>query len=373
MNHPQEGFPPREMPAEQAAAERRGAIRDFAVELVTDNWREAREKRAVLREALLELGGYNSEEDFLDDVAGGVTLVYVAGGSATRWVESFATPEGAEVAAAYGIDRHKPRFLAAVPNPLDPDGPMTTIMDLNLLSERKVILSPDGQRRGKNVVISGKADLAELRAITERNGLHGTAFHEQQIRTGRDKPAGHADALLQAIEHLQDKEYVITHFGGDVTSPQTVTDALLALHVMRAQGQDIAVMVPSANMVGEENKYPILIDRQGLPRGLGHAKLLGEDSLGAGEDTELTVGGSNIGVRVYHGPTLRTLLVEMWQEYQHAAEFALDNVDQLLFQAGLGRQLCTANPNEIRFPGKTLPALRDQQAAWRAVLLENGF
>lgn len=379
MNNPDSGSPFSEQPrpsnlyTPEFNRDEPSAEQIFIDAVLSDEWQQARNNRHELRQALLKEGSYESEEDFLSQVAPKTVVVYVAGGSASRWNKSFDTHEGAEVATVYGIDKNKSRFLAPLPSPLS-GNQQPTIMDLNMLVERKLVLTPDQERRGKNVVIYGKdEDKPEIEAVIERNNLQGTSVHKQKIISGREKPAGHAEALLQTIDLIKGSLYVITHFGGDVSSPQTITDSLLAMDVQNKNGADVRVMIPTANLGEGKNNYPVLIDSKGIPKGLGHSKLLGESSLRSSAESGLRPAVSNVGVRVYHGPTLRHLLVNMWESYKDKDEFALDNIDQVLFEYGLGRQLCIANPNEIRHPGKTLMALAAQLDAWKDVLQENGY
>ncbi len=326
----------------------------FLREILTTKWRTAYSERESLRTILLQLAGFQSMEAFLDSVGPQTTVVTIVGGAASRWDASFDDPKGSELAKQYGIDRSKSRFLAPVPNflPGNTDRPLIPILAYNLHGVRDLLVGKEEKPLAKHVLIYGKdEEVDEIRSITDKAGITQTQLCKQEIHPGKVKPFGHADALMQHLEKVTSTSFVVTSFGGDVTSAQTVELSLLCLYVCTKLGEPLDVILPTALM--DTPKYPVFIDETGLPRQFGQEKLLGKDSLQA-DTPALSQGGSNIGIRLYTAKALRSTLEKLSIMYKGAEEFALDHVDLCLADLGRIRQLCIALPEEISHAAKTL-------------------
>lgn len=344
----------------------------FVNNLLTTKWIWARPKRAALTAALLELAGFGSLPEFLDAVRPQTAVISLVGGAASRWDKSFDDPIGKEIAEKFGIVRGKSRFLAHVTNIL----PGNTSADIpiltyNLYGIRRILMNDDKNSFAKHILIYSKdEEIDEIRQITTGFGMPNTILCKQEIHPGKTKPAGHADAVLQHLDKIGDASYILTHFGGDVTSAKTVELSLLCLFVAQKIGMSVDVILPTANM--DTPKYPVFIDAAGLPRQFGHEKLLGKDSLHTDQPV-LSQGGSNIGVRAYSAEGLRATFATLSPEFADKEEFALDHVDQYFAELGTIRQLAIALPEEISHAAKMLtevPAFLENE---KIVLRDNGL
>ncbi len=329
-------------------------LAEILEKLITTDWKQARERRDELEEVLLKLAAFDSMEDFLKNVAPQTTVVTIVGGAASRWDKSFDDPEGAQVAMKYGIVRGKSRFLALVPNLLTNTytGERIPILAYNLYGVRNLVSHKAG---AAHVLIYGQAnEVNEIKDITTGAGIQNSLLLKQEIRPGKEKPFGHADALLQHLEVITGRPYVVTHFGGDVTSASTIELSLLCQYVLHEVKAPVDVILPTTMM--EVPKYPVFIDANGLPRQFGHEKLLGKESLHT-KEVRLSPGGSNIGLRIYESAPLKLALTTLAPIYETREEFALDHVDQYFAEEGRVRQLAIGLPEEISHAAKSLNEL----------------
>lgn len=328
--------------------------------LLTTNWQEANSNIPFLEASLLEIGGYESREDFIRKISPSISVLSIVGGVSSRWDASFDDEEGAKIASEYDIRRGKSRFLAEIPNFLPAgvsDNSKISVLEYNLFCIRNLLVSPEGTPLGKHVLIYGKdEDKSEIESITRELGIHQSKILKQEIHEGQVKPSGHADALLQHVNTFKDSKYVITHFGGDVISFTTTYLSLLALDVLNKSKSNLALVLPTANM--QNPPYPVFVDSNGLPRRFGHAKLFGDESLKEGETVEhLTLGGSNVSIRAYDTKELTTALSTLGPRYVATGEFALDHVDKYFADQRKMRQFAIAKPEEITHAAKTITQL----------------
>lgn len=326
----------------------------FITQMLTTDWKHAREKRGHLTDVMLHTAGFGSMEEFLAEVGPRTTVVTIVGGAASRWDKSFDEPDGAAIAKEYGIKRGKSRFLATVPNifPDRMDDRLIPILTYNLFGVKKLLVGQSGQPLANHVLIYSKDEEVDaIKTITDKAGISQTIFCKQEVRPGKLKPSGHADALLQHLDVMTSSEFVLTHFGCDVTNPETIALSLLCHYTLHKMGEAIDVVLPTADM--NVPKYPVFVDPAGIPRQFGHEKLLGKDSLHA-DSVVLSPGGSNIGLRIYRGEALRNALLALQELYSTREEFALDNVDQYFASLGTIRQFCIGLPEEISHAAKTL-------------------
>lgn len=332
------------------------------------DWNLVRENRETFRHTLLKLGGYLSFDQALKDIGSRTVIPIIAGGVATRWEKSFESDNAKAVLKnpEYIIIRGRPRGLTRVPNKLPRDiwADDTIPVFGYTLWETKDI--PGAKRVVIHPEEATKQDLIEMEQTAETLGLQ-IQLRPQVRRTNNLKPSGHGDAIVQNIDILDGTDFVLPQFVSDASSPTTIKDALLTLAVLSKCGLPIDVVVPTVSM--EQPKYSVFIDKNGLIRKMGHAKLLGEESLG-GINTTLTISGSQIGIYPFTTRAMREELENKYATYLnersyvflpgHANgvnEFAIDDAVLSLAAKGRVRQLAIANESEIASSAKTVDTL----------------
>ncbi len=317
-------------------------------------WASAREKRGAIESLMLEVGGYNSREDFLKQVGPQTAVFTLLAGQGTRWKASFDTPEGEAVALRFGItDPTRSRYLAHVPN-LFPGSlsydRTVPVVAYNFLAIKDVLVGSEGEPLGQHIVIcQEEKDEEEIRSITEAMGLGSIVTS----RTKGTQPLGHAETMTHMASVLEDFTYAITQFGSDATASDTVTRSLLGLNFLSQLVENVSLVLPTARM--EKPKYPVFVDSQSTSRRFGHAKLYGQDTVE--EQTGLHITASNVGIRAYNAEDLQEGLAESSRQLGDGQEFALDDVDSYLASTGRVRQLAIADPSEILHSAKTLTEL----------------
>jgi hypothetical protein len=353
--------------------------------LLTSDWEQAREQKDTLRQNMLELGGYSSMEEAMTDIGQRTAIVFIAGGVATRWDKSFDTPEAQTVLEdpQYEARRGKARGLAQVPNRLPQNvigGDTIPVLAYSLWTSMNI---PGAKRYLIHSEDTDIQELIEMRHTAEELGL-AIQLKSQRKRNNNPKPSGHADALVQNIDILNDVDFILPQFVSDATSPATITDSLLTLAVLNTCGMDVRAVVPTVKMA--QPKYSVFIDQNGLVRKMGHAKLLGEESL-SGTDSELFIAGSQVGIYPFDATQLQKELKATHERYNqegsylflpgHEAagvnEYAIDDAVISFAVLGRVRQLAVANEIEILHSAKTVPELPQFIKMIEMVLWENGI
>lgn len=342
---------------------------------LTTRWQEARQNRASLKQLLLDLSGFEAEAAFIKAVSSSTACFTVVAGLNTRWTDSIDTPEGQRVTGRLKVfSRSDPRFLAKVPNLLPADivpgenipAGLYNLYALVGLGRHIIIHSPGNRERIE-------AEMVKPLRIEEGK----VSYREQPIPEGGNKPLGHGDALIKIIDVLPGYKYLIANFGNDANSRQTAVMSLLTMYVMDKYGEDVAMIMPTANM--EKPKYPVVLDSNGFPIAFGQAKLLGEASV------KLDAGPSNIGVRVYKVSDLLPIAQAIQTRYQVHGSYALmfgravnecaqDDFDRILASTNNRvRHLCVANEAEINHSAKTVAEIPYFLNTMAQVLEENGI
>ena len=338
---------------------------------------------------------FASVEEYLADLARRTVCVTLLAGSGSRWVRSLeaARARGDHRAAAF--DASRPRGLFPVEDFLGGTGARGAAAGSDVAaSQGSAPACPAGSGGGR-VAIAAYA-LAAFRGLgrhlvvvrgweaeidAEALGPAGIApggrdFFTQAAPFG--KPLGHGDAVYQCRGLWAQADYVLTNFGGDASSRLTAIESLLVLDALNAAARPargrVDLLMPAAPIVGAA--YPIVLDADGLPRSLGHAKLQARE---VGKGSGLT----NVGVRAYRAPALLEKVLSFrerfWEEGRgysipgndpDGREFALDNVDAELSTESRARLLAAARPEELT-PAKSFDDLPAFERAIETVVAED--
>ena len=266
-----------------------------------------RDNLETIERRLLEIAGFKDNmRGFLDKVSQETAVVTLIAGAGTRWIESFEKAENEELIERYKIKKDEPRAMARVDNLLDPNGGDIPVVMYNLLAVRNL---------GRQVIVYGGEtdERAEenrklMEKLTAKIGVYNVIFIRQRTYPGRGKPLGHGDAVLQALDDIQwEKELlkkakiIITNFGCDANSYQTVVLSLLAMYVFDKCGVHLSLLIPTS--ISEDPEYPIYIDSHGLPVGTLHRK----DNLAPPRNGESSF-QSNVGIRIFRSSALLKVL-----------------------------------------------------------------
>lgn len=313
----------------------------------------------IIRNRAMSVLGYRDIETArreLCEVTGTVTFLAGAG---SRWVKS--VEEAQLRGLALDIDPGKPRCMAPVMDLLDPQNKIP-IGTYNLRAMEGL---------GKHYIVYS-SDLPELQAIARTSLSSGTVFLEQSWR-GFDSPLGHGDAMMQLLDSSSwdpSLKFVITNFGGDVNSRETIFTSLLVLAALQKLGEDVHPWGLLPTVFLNDAAYPVILNDEGFPVGFGHNKLT--------TDTTSRAAQCNIGVRLYTTESLRSVVDEFQTMFDASAgykipgnkgnEFALDNVDMHLADNRRLRTLNIATPHEIGSSAKTYEDLDRFLAAMKMML-----
>ena len=298
-------------------------------------------------------------------------------GAGTRWVKSLAAAKekvgGApaddfsRLVAEFPIDA--PRGLFPVRNFIAPHPPRIPLAAYAIDAFKGL---------GRQLfVVRGWEDEIK-KTILEPLDIDGEAsdfFTQAEGPSG--KMLGHGDAARQSMRFWGDSRYVLANFGGDANSPLTALASLLALEKLDAEGENIGLLLPVAEI--ENPAYPVILDDEGLPRAFGHNKLGAAAAQGLGKGAPKGSSYTNVGIRAYRRDALAAaieeIVVSSWNKNRGysipgndpvAHEFALDNVDALLASRGEARILAIAKPEELS-PAKSFDDIGSFEMAAKAV------
>jgi len=303
-----------------------------------------------------------------------VCLTLLAG-AGSRWVKSLADarqtanaypdPEFARIAAGFPLDA--PRGLFPVRNFITgtsariPLAAYAVDAFRNLGKQVLVVRGWEDEIRAEILAPLGVPD-DSVRFVPQKEGPGGRVL-------------GHGDAAFQAWDAWHESEFVIVNFGGDANNPFTALVSLLALEALEEAGQNTDLLLPVAEL--PDAAYPVMLDRNGLPRAFGHNKLGGEFSVREHEPQGELVRSpyTNVGIRVYRtsalGAAIGKIVSEYWKPGRgydipgnnpEAREFALDNVDSMLAREGRARIAHIALPEELA-PAKSFGEIRRFETA----------
>lgn len=339
----------------------------FVEQLTTTTWTEAPARQSALRQACLDYLGYTDMAAFLGDLQLPIAVVLIHGGNASRWQQSLA--EHPELATRHHIVAGQPRGFALVDNVLPASQTAGTPEQLPVISYAYYGVKP----LMAATATSDTANAARRHFTYHRRPEDAAAFRAAAaavgVTTSTRLPAaelahlpagGHAAELCNILDDLAGADLIVTQFGSDPVSPDTVALTALVLRALQRAGAPVDVLVPTA----PGGAYPVAVDHHGLVRGSHHNKLgeVGQTEASAGPN-HLVPGGSNVGIRVYDGAALRAILEPVRQfalaNGRYTAdgqEFSLDHVDAQLGAAGRCRQLYVATPAEAR-PAKDITRL----------------
>ncbi len=318
-------------------------------------WHEAAQKLPTIRKEALAVLGCHDENAFLHYCQNRVATVVFLAGAGSRWVESVRLSQRTD------IDPEKPRCLAPI---ADIDNPEKQI-PIGTYNLRAI------QGIGQTHIV-WRTHLSEISDMADNSGIINPNFSEQIVPPGFSSPMGHGDALRQIFPKFGDQiKFVVTVFGGDVTSRETILSSLMVMAAMQKLGRKQLPWGILPTTLIDNPVYFIEVDDKGLPTRFGHNKLLA----GAGQVDRAQC---NVGLRLY----LKDAIAPIIQEYagtfdaekgyqiagNQGNEFALDNIDTRLAAEHRLRGLCIARPEEIT-PVKNVLGLDAFLAAQRSLRL----
>jgi hypothetical protein len=326
---------------------------------LTNGWPEAFKKTKEIEKILLDLAGFGNRKEFLKAVSKETMVITFLAGFGTRWQDSFSKPQNHHLKEK--CDPSKPRVLVKIANliPKIMPGQEISAGIYNFLATKNL---------GRNLVIyrnSRKEIEEEILQPLKMTAL----FHQQTFPVEVGKPLGHGDALTQVRKEIKNFRFLITNFGSDANSRETIFLSLLCLYVLDKYKTDTWAILPSALMA--KAKYPIYLDKKGMPTGIGQAKLKG----GLADCSNCP---SNVGIRVYLVKKLLPVIDYFEKYYQEKGsyeelnngnnELALDNFDEYLIRQKKLQQFCLALPEEISHSAKKLEEIPNYLETLKIVL-----
>ncbi len=316
-----------------------------------------------IRGDALNVLGYKTVQEFLNDNTGRIATVTFLAGAGTRWKGSVEAAQKRGEAKLF--DPEKPRCLAPVED-LDRPGRTVPIGHYNLAAV--------GGIGTHFIVYSSHPD--EIRSVAENAGLVGAKFFEQTKPENLELPLGHGDAMRQLLPELKDSfHFIITNFGGDPNSRETIITSLLVLAAMQEAEEEFRPcgIMPTAYFA--DPPFPIEIDSSGLPKHFMHKKLM--EGASSSIDKGLPI-QTNVGIRVYTREGLDASVFHFWNffhkkigykiEGNSTNEFGLDNIDKFMAKLKRFRLLCIARPEEIIGRVKKFEDIEGFLASMRVVL-----
>jgi hypothetical protein len=309
------------------------------------------------------LSPFASIPAYVANLARRTVCLTLLAGSGSRWVKSLAAAKAR--GEGTGFDPDKPRGLFPVRDFLRGGG--------RIPIAAYAFAALRGLGRHLIVVRGWEAEIDTEILSPLGIGKDEREFATQNVPYGR--PLGHGDATWQCRKSWGKADYVVTNFGGDANSHRTILSSLLALDALRAQGLSVDMLMPAAPL--NSPAYPIGLDREGLPRSFGHAKLQGRESEAGGP------GYTNVGVRVYSASALLEKVECFRDRYwvdgtgyaipgndPEGHEFALDNIDASFAAEGRARILAIARSEELT-PAKSVDDVPAFERAVESVVAED--
>lgn len=331
---------------------------------LTKGWQKALANKKEIEKTLLELAGFKSREEFIKVVAPKTIVATFLAGYGTRWQDSFNNLENHHLKAKF--DQNKPRVLAKVTNliPQIISGQEIRAGIYNFLATKNLGQSLVIYRNSKKEIEEEILRPLKIEAI----------FRQQTFPSQVGKPLGHGDALVKVKKEIKNYQFLMTNFGSDANSKETIYLSLLCLYVLDKYKSDIWAVLPSALMA--KAKYPIYLNVEGMPTGVGQAKLKGKID-------ECSNRPSNVGLRAYLVKKLLPVIDYFKKYYQENGsyavlnngnnELALDNFDEYLIKEKKLRHFCVALPEEISHSAKKLEEVPNYLKTLKVVLKKDGF
>ena len=291
---------------------------------------------------------FPSLREFLEECREKTVAVSLLAGSGSRLNQTI------EQARAAGqqikFDSNWPRALFPVENCLA-DSPLLVPNALYSFNALRGLVH-------QHVVVVRGFEEEIVRLVLAPLGIENKAsFITQHCYPGLNSPAGHGDAVLQALPAWNQPRYpyVLANFAGDANSFRTSFLALLVLDTLNALGLQTQALLPVT--LKEDTDYPIERNALGYLKSLRHSKLTG---LAAGRTEAAQPGECNVGLWLFRreilarsAQTLRTLHFQEGSGYvvpgNKTNELALDNIMQFIVAVNPGtvRALCVARPEQI--------------------------
>lgn len=330
---------------------------------LANGWQEALKKTNEIEKILLDLAGFKHREEFIKAVSPKTMVVTFLAGFGTRWQDSFNHPDNHHLKNKF--DQNKPRVLAKVTNliPQIISGQEISAGIYNFLATKNL---------GHNLIIY-RNSRKEIEEEILRPLKIEAIFRQQTFPASVGKPLGHGDALLQVKNKIKNYRFVITNFGSDANSKETIFLSLLCLYVLDKYKTNVWAILPSALMT--KAKYPIYLNVEGMPTGVGQAKLKGKID-------ECSNRPSNVGLRAYLVKKLLPVIDYFKKYYQENGsyavlnngnnELALDNFDEYLIREKKLRHFCIALPEEISHSAKKLEEVPNYLKTLKVVLKKDG-
>lgn len=307
--------------------------------------------RRNVTESAVSFLGYRNPVDFVDQMRERVATVTFLAGAGSRWTKSIPP----------SINPSLPRCLAQVEDVTGPPGAKIPIGVYNLRAVKGI---------GKPFIVWGThKELIEQMAL--QAGMADAVLVPQL------KPIGHGDAMKGVLPLLgKNIHYVITNFGGDANSNETIVASLAVLAALQAFGdkERPSGLLPTAFL--DEAKYPINLDSEGDPVSFGHPRLK------EGQQAVPVSGHSNVGVRLYEREGLSSAVAYFMQYFRGTdagyaipgnkeATFGLDNIDDHLAGERKLQLACFAQKEEIISSVKQFGDIPGFLSAMR-IILSNG-
>lgn len=320
-----------------------------AEKIITDftgpSWKTARGNLPQIQKAALRCLNFPDLETAKKELAQRTVVLTLFSGAAERWINSLRAEEEQTGVLPFPPDR--PRCLA----PVYIFGRTRPIGQLALLATRDL---------GRHVLVVRKSDLPKI----NNQIVWPLQIPVDFVLEDLPRPLGHGHSAFLASDKIEDSDFVITNFGGDVNYYETIWNTLLVMAVLQKvlpEPQKPGVLLPAAVM--EEPKYPIFLSPRGLAVGFGHPRNM-EDLKYFASSNVPAPQTSNVGVRVYQVAKLLEALKFYRGMFNSEAgcyeiagnrpgEFYLDNLDQYFADFLQARILAIADPREIS-PVKTI-------------------
>jgi len=330
-------------------------------ETTSTKWMSRRGQIHSIRENALRVLDYAEPQKFLDDNKQNIATITFLAGAGSRWVKSVLSAK--KRGEALDVDPDKPRCLAPVEDVINP-GKKVPIGTYNLAALKGI---------GRHFVVY-RTHLQEIKSMAHDAGLDDVTYFEQTVPGGASSPLGHGDALRQLLPALPDSlQFVITNFGGDPNSKETMITSLLVLAAMQRAKENLKPygLMPTAYFANPT--YPITVRKDGLPIDFAHRKLKASPPAADNKPAQ-----TNVGIRLYMRGALKDVIFHYEKYYDPQSgykldgnvgnEFGLDNIDAYLSKPGRFRLLCVARPEEIKGSAKTWENIESFVAAMKMIL-----
>jgi hypothetical protein len=278
----------------------------------------------TIRDCALDVLGCNSVKEFLQYNTDRVATVTFLGGAGSRWINSVVAAQAK--GEALDVDINKPRSLALIADLTRP-GCRTPIGRYNLTAVEGI----------GTPFVSYKTNIKEMEYVVEQSGLANVRYISDPVSQWINTPLGHGHAMRFVLPSLGDSfHFIITNFGGDPNSRDTIITSLLVLAAMQKMDEELRPwgLMPTAYFINPP--YPITLT--------GLAASFAEFSQHFDPKKGYSIPGNK------------------------GNDFGLDNIDTFLARIKRFRLLCVARPEEITSSVKEWKNIDGFLASMRVIL-----